>query len=135
MTTELIANSPTLGSASPITTLAAAITTTPAQGTVETCTTNAAAQTTLRGGQFRATLVDASGVPREIILVTSGQNGTTWTITRGVEGSTTALHATGASIYHIWTAAGMEAALGIPILIDGGTPSSSSTGTIDGGTP
>ena len=115
MTTELIANSPTLGSASPITTLAAAITTTPAPGTVETCTTNAAAAPALQGGQFRATLVDTSGVPREIILVMSGQNGTTWTITRGVEGSTPVAHPVGASIYHIWTAAGLAGAIAAPI--------------------
>ena len=107
---ELIANSPTLGYASPITTLAAPITTAPAPGTVETCTTNAPALPALQGGQFRITLVDVASSAREIILVTSGQNGTTWTITRGVEGSTTVTHPAGAAIYHIWTAAGLATA-------------------------
>src|ERR1039458_10326882 len=110
MTTELIANSPTLGYASPITTLAAPITTTPAPGTAESITTNAAAPTALQGGQFRVTFVDAAGTVREICLVTAGQNTTTWTIQRALEGSTAAVHPAGASIYHIWTAAGLEAA-------------------------
>ena len=132
---ELIVNSPTLGYQSQLTTLAAPITTAPAPGTVETCTTNAAAGAPFQGGQFRITLVDAAGTPREIILVTSGQNGTTWTITRGVEGSTTVTHPAGAAIYHIWTAAGLATAFaaagsGIPLAQKG---AASGVATLDSG--
>ena len=93
---ELIANSPTPGSNVPITTLAAAITTTGAT----TITTAAAAPAALQAaGQFRI-VVDS-----EIMLVTAGASGTTWTVTRGAETEgPAATHLNGAGVYHYLTA-------------------------------
>lgn len=44
----------------------------------------------------------------EIILVTSGQGTTTWTVTRGVENTATASHANGATITQIITSQGLK---------------------------
>jgi hypothetical protein len=97
---EVIANSPTPGVAAAVTTLASSISST----TATSITTNAAAAGDLLGGSFRI-LIDS-----EIMLVTAGQSGTTWTVVRGVEGSTAATHSSSASIYHVFTAAGLRAA-------------------------
>jgi hypothetical protein len=111
MPAELIANTPTPGTAAVLTTLAAAITTTGAT----TITSNAAALAALQGGQFRI-LIDT-----EYMLVTAGQSGTSWTVTRGVEGSTAATHLINASIYHIWTAVGLLGAVAGVIIPSGDT--------------
>jgi hypothetical protein len=95
MTAELIANSPTPGSVVPITTLAAPIATTGAT----TITVAAPAPTALQGaGQFRI-VIDS-----EIMLVTAGATGTSWTVTRAVEGPVAATHGSGASVFHYLTA-------------------------------
>jgi lysophospholipase L1-like esterase len=97
---ELLANSPTPGTAGAETTLAAAITST----TATTISTAAPARPVLQvAGQFRLE-IDA-----EVMLVTGGSSTTTWTVVRGVEGSTAATHASGAPVYHVWTAAGLDA--------------------------
>lgn len=75
--------------------MAAAVTST----TATTITTAAAAPTALQGsGQFRI-VVDS-----EIMIVTAGATGTSWTVTRGAEGSTAATHLSGVSVYHDLTA-------------------------------
>src|SRR5207247_4762369 len=51
-------------------------------------------------GQFRILIGD------ELLLVTAVA-GTTFTVTRGIENTTAAAHANGASIYHTLTAAGL----------------------------
>jgi hypothetical protein len=58
----------------------------------------AAAPAALQGGQFRAV------IGSEIVIVTAGQSGTTWTITRAAEGTTAAAHAAGVSVAHVLTA-------------------------------
>jgi len=62
---------------------------------------NMAAPAALQGGQFRV-ICDA-----EIMLVTAGETTTTWTVTRGIEGTTPAAHAAGATVAHVLTAAGL----------------------------
>jgi len=100
MPTELIANSPAPGTRAAITTLAADISTT--NGT--TITTAGAAPTVLQtsGGQFRI-VIDS-----EVMIVTAGASGTSWTVTRGAEGSTAATHSSGASVYHYLTAGALN---------------------------
>jgi len=49
--------------------------------------------------QFRVAIDD------ELMLVTGGAGTTTWTVTRGIEGTTAAAHDDGASIYHVQTVA------------------------------
>lgn len=99
MMAELIANTPSPGTASAITQLNGAIT-----SGATTFVTDQAAPAALQGGQFRI-LIDA-----EWMLVTGGQNGTTWTVTRGIEGSSAAAHLDNSLVYHVWTAAGITAA-------------------------
>lgn len=97
---ELFANSSTPGSVVALTTLGAAVTDT----TGTTLTTSAAAPAALQGaGQFRI-VIDS-----EIMLVTGGAATTTWTVTRGAEGSTAATHSNGASIFHYLTAGALRA--------------------------
>lgn len=67
-----------------------------------------AAPSTLQGGQFRITWNDGTG---EIALVTAGQSGTTWTISRGVSGTTAAMHQDGVTVRHILT---VEALVALP---------------------
>lgn len=43
------------------------------------------------------------------MLVTAGASGTTWTVTRGVEGSTKATHSSGANVFHYLTAGALDA--------------------------
>ncbi len=103
---ELIANSPTPGSFVPITTLNAAVSTTPAANTQETWTFAGSPPSALStAGQFRF-VVDS-----EILLDITGATGTSRTVLRGQEGSTVATHANGASVYHDLTAAGLLAYL------------------------
>lgn len=83
---------------------------------VTTVPVSAAAPTSLHGGQFRVRIGD------ELLLVTAGQDTTSWTVTRGVEGSTAATHSIGAIVRHLLTAAALSQAVesgsGLP---DGGT--------------
>lgn len=44
----------------------------------------------------------------EILLVTAGQTTTEWTVTRGVEGTTGAIHANGVSVFHFLTAEALQ---------------------------
>jgi len=97
--TELLANSPTVGYPAAVTTLAIAC-----GSSDTTITTGGAAPATLLGGQFRAI------IGTEILLVTAGQAGTSWTVQRGMEGSIAAAHLSGAPIYHVWTAGGLAGA-------------------------
>ena len=97
MTTELFANTPTPGTAAPITTLTAN------GGSITSGATSfnvgAPAPAALQGsGQFRI-LIDS-----EYMIVTGGASTTTWTVTRGAEGSTAASHTDNTSIYHLVTA-------------------------------
>lgn len=96
---ELLANSTVPGTATPLTTLNGAI------GAADTPIVVAgAAPAALQGsGQFRI-VVDA-----EIMLVTAGAAGTSWTVTRGAEGSTATGHSSGASVYHYLTAGALTA--------------------------
>lgn len=75
-----------------------------------------AAPAALQSGQFRIRVDD------ELMLVTSGQNGTSWTVTRGTEGSSAASHSDGARVRFVITAASLQVA-------GGGQPLLTSTGT------
>jgi hypothetical protein len=46
-------------------------------------------------------------IENEHLLVTAGAASTTWTVTRGIEGTTGAAHALGVSVYHVLTAAAL----------------------------
>jgi hypothetical protein len=61
----------------------------------------AIAPTALHGGDFRVRVGD------ELMVVTSGQDGLTWTVTRGAESTTAAAHASGAKVTHVLTAASL----------------------------
>jgi len=83
--------------------------------------TPTAAWTTLAGsilaGDTSLTVASASAFPSsaqfriliedELLLVTAGAGTTTWTVTRGVESTTAAAHSSGASVYHVLTAASL----------------------------
>ena len=69
-----------------------------------TATVTAAAPAALQAGQFRIV------IGSEILLVTAGADTTTWTVTRGVEGTTPAAHAGGATVTHVLTAASLAGA-------------------------
>jgi hypothetical protein len=99
---ELFANSPVPGSLIPITTLGTAVTTT---GTTTITTTGAAPASLQLPGQFRI-VIDS-----EIMIVTAGASGTSWTVTRGAEGSTAATHANGTNAFHYLTAGALATAL------------------------
>src|SRR5690348_6298844 len=76
------------------------------------------AQTTLNGAINNSvtsiTVASSSGFPSsaqyrvrvesEIMLVTAGAGTTSWTVTRGAEGTTAVAHSTGVSVYHVLTA-------------------------------
>lgn len=68
----------------------------------ETITTLSAAPAELQDGQFRIVIDD------EYMIVTDGQDSTTWDVTRGAEGSTATTHAAGVSVFHYLTAGGLE---------------------------
>jgi len=107
---ELFANPSTPGTASSLTTLGAAVSDT----TGTTITTSAAAPTALQAsGQFRI-VIDS-----EIMIVTAGASGTSWTVVRGAESSVAATHTNGTNIYHVLTAGAMAQALAEPMLCNG----------------
>src|SRR5881394_3159507 len=96
MATETYANSPTLSSPSSAwTTLAGSIL------AGDTSLTVTAASAFPSSAQFRILIED------ELLLVTAGAGTTTWTVTRGVESTTAAAHSSGASVYHVLTAASL----------------------------
>lgn len=66
-------------------------------------------------------------IDNEIILVTGGAGTNTWTIQRGVEGTTAASHANGATVTHVLTAAGLIGVAG-SILISGNFASQPAAG-------
>src|ERR1700728_187381 len=80
-----------------------------------------AAQTTLNGaitsGQTPLTVASAAGFPatapfrilidNELMIVTAGAGTTTWTVTRGAEGTTAAAHSNGATVTQVLTAQGL----------------------------
>jgi len=80
------------------TTLGAAVT-----ASATTITVAAVAPPALQGvGQFHVAV--GSGADLEYMLVTGGAATTTWTVTRGAEGSTAAAHLSGAVVQHVVTA-------------------------------
>jgi len=81
------------------TTLSAAIT-----STIATTLTVASAATFPQTTQFRIRIDD------ELLLVTAGAGLTTWTVTRGIEGTTAATHANGAAVVHVLTAGSLDQA-------------------------
>ncbi len=99
----------------------------PADTTIQV---SAAAPTGLQGGQFRI-LIDA-----EYMLVTAGQSGTTWTVTRGSgtgesPAPTAASHLSGSWVTHVWTAA----AIGSIAASSGGPPTGTAGGVLSGSYP
>ena len=62
----------------------------------------AAAPAGLQSGEFRVRIDD------ELIIITAGQNGMSWTGTRGAEGTTAAAHSSGAAVTHVLTDASFE---------------------------
>lgn len=79
------------------TALASAVTTTTA-----TTITVAAITGAPTSGNFRIR------VDNELMLVTGGHGTTTWTVTRGVEGTTAATHSVGAIVVHVLTASALQ---------------------------
>lgn len=57
----------------------------------------------------------------ELMLVTAGAATTTWTVTRGVEGTTAASHAGGATVAHVLTAAGLLTSVYVDVRVYGAT--------------
>src|SRR5436190_15059667 len=118
MATETYANSPTLSSPSSAwTTLAGSIL------AGDTSLTVTAASAFPSSAQFRILIED------ELLLVTAGAGTTTWTVTRGIESTTAAAHANGASVYHTLTAASLLRSPGalsstgdVPYLASTGAP-------------
>jgi hypothetical protein len=109
---ELYANATEFPAAITLTSVINAITT--------TLPVSAAAPASLHGGQFRVRIGD------ELLLVTAGQNTTSWTATRGVEGSTAATHSSGATVRHLLTAGAL---LALPVESSSGLPSTEQTKT------
>lgn len=90
------------------TTLAAAVTTTPAAGTAEVWSVAATASFpqigTAGNQQFRATCGPQSDTTPEIVIVTQILTATTMTVLRGAEGSTIKTHAAGDPLVNVITA-------------------------------
>lgn len=57
-------------------------------------------------------------IENEILIVTAGAGTTTWTVTRGAEGTTAASHNDGVTVTHILTAGGLTGVCGQTILSD-----------------
>jgi len=96
MSLESYANAPLISSPSTAwTTLNGAI-----DASVTTVTV-ASASAFPSSGQYRIAIGD------ELLLVTAGAGTTSWTVTRGVESTTAASHANGASVYGVLTAASL----------------------------
>jgi hypothetical protein len=111
---ELLANSPTPGTVTALTTLKAELKT-----GVKEMSVGAAAPLALQAqGQFRVVLNS------EILLIEGPSSATTnWKILeRAAEGSTEASHAAGASVYNILTAAALKSALVANIPVTNGSP-------------
>jgi hypothetical protein len=96
---ELFANTPTPGVPGPLAQLSAAAAA--ADGTI--ATTGPAPAALQATGQFRI-LIDG-----EYMLVTGGAATTSWSVSRGLEGSTAAAHAAGAAVTHLLTAGALTA--------------------------
>jgi hypothetical protein len=93
---ELFANSPTIGT---LPSVAIAKSATELKAGETTLHTEAPAPSALQAsGQFRIV------ISSEIMIVTAGASGTSWTVTRKAEGSTEASHPAGSSIYNVLTA-------------------------------
>jgi hypothetical protein len=105
MPTEQLANNA-------LTTLAAAI---DADDTTLTVASHAAFPAT---AQFRVL------IHSELLLVTAGAGSATWTVTRGIEGTTPAPHAIGSSIAHVLTAGALDAFVHAPTGVTAGSYSS-----------
>jgi hypothetical protein len=98
--TELIANSPVPGTVTSLATLTAEV-----SAVATTISVSKAAPTPLQtaGGVFRIV------IGKEIMLVTAGSATTTWTVSRGLEETTGAIHATSTEVFHFLTAGAMKA--------------------------
>lgn len=79
-------------------------------------------------GQFRI-LIDS-----EIMLVT-GVSGTTYTVTRGTEGTTAASHSNGVPVTHILTAAALNQITGLTAPVQGSTRTITTSYTVDSTSP
>jgi hypothetical protein len=124
---ELIANSPTPGSIVQISTQTGNGGSLSSTATTMN-TSGAPTPAVLQGsGQFRILWGDGLG---EIALVTAGQSGSAWTVTRGVEGTTAIAHADGTAIYHDLTAGAFQALKNSMMFGDG----SDGAATLDGTT-
>lgn len=110
--TWLLANSPIPGQQAPIALLSVRVLTTPAPGTVETWTLNQAAGADLQDGQFVVT------IDTEFVLVTAGQDGNSWTVTRGAEGSATGEHIAGTPLFNDLTRGALEGYIAQEIVIE-----------------
>ncbi len=68
--------------------------------------------------QFRVLVHD------ELLLVTAGAGSSTWTVTRGIEGTTPASHASGSTVAHVLTAGALDAFVHAPTGVAPGSYSS-----------
>lgn len=105
MPTEQLANNA-------LTTLAVAI---DADDTAVTVASHAAFPAT---AQFRVL------IHSELLLVTAGAGSATWTVTRGIEGTTPAPHALGSTVAHVLTAGALDAFVHAPTGVAPGSYSS-----------
>lgn len=96
---EKFTNNPSASTA--LTTLSANITSTSATTLTVVSNTGWPAVTTASGDVFRV-LIDT-----EYLIVTDNSS-TTWTVTRGAEGSTAATHSSGASVWNVTTSAPLQ---------------------------
>jgi hypothetical protein len=121
--------------------LNAAVTTTPAPGTVETWTFVATASFPQIGTggtqQFRMAIGPTTDTNPEIVLITQVNSATTATVTRGIEGSPVKTHQVGDPAVLVFTAAGLDSRypakdasgnLAIPGFITASSASSSTPG-------
>jgi len=115
---EQYANAPQLSSPS-----SAWTTTSGSVTSGDTSLTVASASAFPSSAQFRILIDD------ELLLVTAGAGTTTWTVTRGIESTTAAAHSSGASVYHVLTAASLLRSPGalsatgdVPYLASTGAP-------------
>jgi hypothetical protein len=119
---EVFANNPN-------TTVASGGTDAPAGGTVESWTVNSSSTfptASTGSAQFHVGDPDA---PTEVILVTN-ISGTTWTVTRGAEGSTPVAHDAGFTIYQVTTAGFLASVEVNPMTTLGDMEYAGSAGTV-----
>ena len=119
-----------------ITTVITGGTTAPAQGTIETWTVSSSASfppaqsgASTGTGAFWTFHVADQVAPTEIIQV-QNVTGTTWTVTRGAEGSTPVAHAAGFTVQNVITAGVMTAAT-VPAPPRGNWPPEAASAIID----